>query len=143
MKGKTILSGIALLVINLNTICTLNITGAARAENAVSSAVNVNDDDYPVRKETRQTFQISPNGTIDISDIEGAVEVETNGGSAVEMIFVREAKTQVDYDCELISIENTRDSLVMRHQTKKEKQCKIIRARASEAFRSAFGESRL
>ncbi len=130
MNGKTILGGIALLVINLNTIGSTNITGASRTDNTViSGAIVQNKDDYTIRKETRQTFQISPNALIDVSGIEGGVEVETNGGSAVEMSFVREAKTQADYDCETINIQQSPDSLVIRHQTKKEKQCQIINAR--------------
>ncbi|MGC2235048.1 MAG: hypothetical protein WA584_02635 [Pyrinomonadaceae bacterium] len=130
MSVKMILSGIALLVIGLNTIGSTNVTGASGADKtAVSGAVIVNEDDYPVRKETRQTFQISPKGAIDVSGIEGAVEVETTSGGAVEMIFVREAMTQTDFDCDTINIQTSADSLVIRHQSKKEKQCRIIRAR--------------
>lgn len=125
-----ILSGIALLVSGLSTIGSTNVAGASRADKMeVSGAVIVNEDDYPVRKETRQTFQISPNGTIDVNGIEGAVEVETTSGGAVEMILVREAMTQTDYDCETVNIEQSQGNLFIQHQSKKEKQCKIIRAR--------------
>jgi len=129
MNGKTILSGIVVLVINLNILGCANVTSAFLTSDTFISAAAIEDDDYPVRKEIRQTFQLSPNGTVDVSGIEGAVEVETTNGSTVEIVFVREAPTQKDFDCETISVEQSADKLVISHLTKKEKQCRIIQAR--------------
>jgi hypothetical protein len=128
MSVKMILSGIALLVVSLNTTGSINVKGADKSA-AVSGAIVVNIGDYPVRKETREKFQLSPNASVEVSGIEGSVEIETTDGEASELIFVREAKTQADYDCETIDIQQTTERLVVKHLTRKGKPCLIVEAR--------------
>jgi hypothetical protein len=130
MTGKTILSGIAVLVINLNAIGCTNVTSAILTNDAfIPAAIIQGKQDYPVRKEIRQTFELSPNAVVEVSGIEGSVEVETTSGNTAEIVFIREAKTQTDFDCETINISQSSDKLVIRHNTTKEKQCQIIEAR--------------
>jgi hypothetical protein len=130
MNGKTILSGIFILAVSLNITGCANITSAFLTSNTfIADAILQDEQDYPVRKEIRQTFQLSPNGVVDVSGIEGSVEVETTDGNTVEISFVREARTQIDFDCESISVQQSADKIVIRHHTKKEKQCSVIQAR--------------
>ena len=130
MNGKTILSGIAVLVVILNIMGCANVSSAFLASDTlISAATKQNEEDYPVRKEVRQMLQLSPNSIVDVSGIEGSVEVETTNGSTAEIVFVREARTQTDFDCETISVEQSADKLVISHLTKKEKQCRVIQAR--------------
>lgn len=96
---------------------------------AASSTPNRNQSDLPIRGEISKTYQLQLNGNIDVSGIEGSVEVETTSANTVELHFVREAKTQADYDCETINIEDSPANLTVRHTTKKEPQCRVIQAR--------------
>lgn len=84
--------------------------------------------DYPVRGEIRQTYKLAPGANVEVSGIEGSVDVETTNGDTAEIHWVRQARTQNDYDCETIVVENSPKSLVVQHQTKKGSQCRTIQA---------------
>lgn len=131
MTGKTIFRSAAFLIIGLTILgCTNAASAFLVSEAFVPDAVKLKKkEDYPVRKEIRQIVRLSPNAAVDASGIEGAVEVETRDGDTAEISFVREAKTQADFDCETIGIEQSAEKLVIRHQTKNEKQCRVIQAR--------------
>ncbi|MGI8837827.1 MAG: hypothetical protein ACR2H4_14505 [Pyrinomonadaceae bacterium] len=82
--------------------------------------------DYPVRGEINRSFHLSPNAQIDVSGIEGAVKVETTNDNRAEIHFVRHARTQKDYDCETILVQDSPTSLTIKHQT--DRSCRVIRA---------------
>lgn len=82
---------------------------------------------YPVRGEINKTYQLSPDASVEISGVEGPVEVETTDGNVAEIHLVRMARTQKDYDCDKIDIQQTSGNLVLRHQ--QDRQCQIIHAR--------------
>ncbi len=88
--------------------------------------------DYSVRGEIRETFQLSPNATIEVTGIEGSVEVETTDDITAKIRFVRYARTQADYDCGTIVIQHSPTKLVVQHQTKTEKQCRVIQQAREE-----------
>lgn len=96
---------------------------------AISGSLTKDVQDYPVRGEIRETYQLSPNANIEVTGIEGSVEVETTDDNTAKIHFVRYARTQTDYDCETIVIQHTPTKLVVRHQTKAEKQCRVTQAR--------------
>lgn len=82
--------------------------------------------DYPVRGEINRSFHLTPNAQIDVSGIEGAVKVETTNDNRAEIHFVRHARTQKDYDCETILVQDSPTSLTIKHQT--DRSCRVIRA---------------
>lgn len=127
MIAKLTLITLALSVINLNG--NSSICDKAVPDIAISSEPTQNQGDYPVRGEIRQTYQLAPNANIEVTGIEGPVEVETTNGGTAEIHFVREARTQADYDCETIVVQHSPTSLVVQHQTRTGKPCEIIGAR--------------
>ena len=82
--------------------------------------------EYPVRGEINQSYQLSPNANVEVRGIEGAVKVETTNDNRAEIHFVRHARTQRDYDCETIVVEDSPTSLTVHHQTNP--ACRVIQA---------------
>ena len=81
---------------------------------------------YPVRNEINQSFELSPNAQIDVTGIEGSIKVETTAANHAEIHFVRHARTQRDHDCETIAIQHSANSLTIEHQT--DATCHVIQA---------------
>ena len=84
--------------------------------------------DLPVRGEVSQTYQLSPNADIEVTGIEGAVEVVTTDGGPTELHFTRMAQSQAEYDCEKLAIEHTPVRLSLRRQRREGGGCRVIRA---------------
>jgi hypothetical protein len=127
---KIILSALVVALLNL-----YGIEDSIGASNFVVSADTVSNQtaqsrqDYPVRGEIRQTYNLAPGANVEVSGIEGSVDVQTTSGETAEIYWVRQAKTQNDFDCETIVVENSSNSLIVRHETKKDKQCEVIQAK--------------
>jgi hypothetical protein len=124
------LSALVVSVLNLygieDLICASNF--AFSAAKSVSNKRAQTGQDNAVRGEIRKTYKLAPGANVEVSGIEGSVVVETTTGDTAELHWIRQARTQNDFDCETISIEHSPKSLVIEHQTKKDKQCKIIQA---------------
>jgi hypothetical protein len=130
MNTKVIVSAVFVLVMSLSVIGYAVERHASVFSSPVISGSLMNDDqDYPVRGEIRETYQLSPNANIEVTGIGGSVEVETTDDNTAKIHFVRYGRTQADYDCETIVIQHSPSKLVVQHQTKTEKQCRVIQAR--------------
>lgn len=128
MIEKLVLSALVLSVMNLNGMEGLRGKSNAAVPDNVNQPTQ-NQQDYPVRGEIRKTYQLAENASIEVTGIEGSVEVETTNGDTAEIHFVREARTQSDYDCETIVVQHSPTNLVVRHHTKTGEQCQVIQAR--------------
>ncbi len=80
------------------------------------------DDDsrFPEKDQFRQTYQLSAGAVVNVSGINGSVEIETTNGSAAEVYIVRSAKTKDDLQYRKIIIEPTATSLVIRGENDKD-----------------------
>ena len=129
---------IAKIMLNALVVSVMNLYGIGDlvcASNFVFSSAKVvfdqsaqTEQDNPVRGEIRQTYKLASRANVEVSGIEGSVSVETTNGDTAELHWVREARTQNDFDCETIVIEHSPKSLVVRHETKKDNRCKVIQA---------------
>ena len=120
---------VLVLAISLSAVTMAGVVRTSAA--AVSAGLTVaaapqTKQQYPVRGEINRSFQLSPNAQIDVSNIEGSVKVETTNDNRAEIHFVRHARTQRDYDCETILIQDSPNSLTIEHQT--DRSCRIIQA---------------
>src|SRR5688572_7825593 len=81
------------------------------------------DDDsrFPEKEEIRQTYQLSAGAVVNVSGINGSVEIETTSGSAAEVYIVRSAKTKDDLQYRKIIIEPSATSLVIRGENDKDR----------------------
>ncbi len=130
MKTKVIVSLVFVLVVSLSVINYAVEQQASVLSSPVISGSLMNDDrDYPVRGEIRETYQLSPNANIEVTGIEGSVEVETTDDNTAKIHFVRYGRTQTDYDCETIVVQHSPTKLVVQHRTNAGKQCSVIQAR--------------
>lgn len=130
MNTKIIVSAVFVLVMSLSVIGYAVERHASVFSSPVISGSLMNDaQDYPVRGEIRETYQLSPNANIEVTGIEGSVEVETTDDNTAKIHFVRYGRTQPDYDCETIVVQHSPTKLVIQHQTNAGKQCRIIQAR--------------
>ncbi len=87
--------------------------------------------DLPVREEINRKFQFARFGRVEVSGIAGGpVDIETTGGNTIEVHILRSAQTQAELDCYRTEVENTPDSLTIRHvQDGRSGVCRSIRAR--------------
>lgn len=85
--------------------------------------------DLPVREELNREFQFTRFGQVEVSGVAGDVSIETHTSNTVEVHVVRSAETQAELDCYQTVIENTEDSLKIRHQQQERGRCSSIRAR--------------
>ncbi|HEY9284931.1 MAG TPA: hypothetical protein VIP46_15850 [Pyrinomonadaceae bacterium] len=85
-------------------------------------------DASPVRGEVRQTYQLSPTAGVEVTGIEGPVEVETTDGGPAEVHFTRTAQSQTEYDCEKLVVEHTPERLSLRRRRGDGGGCRVIRA---------------
>ncbi|MFN2498663.1 MAG: hypothetical protein ABR557_06205 [Pyrinomonadaceae bacterium] len=105
---------------------TVKTSAASPSASFTAAAAPQTKQDYPVRGEINRSFHLSPNAQIDVNGIEGAVKVETTNDSRAEIHFVRHARTQKDYDCETILVQDSPTSLTIKHQT--DHSCRVIQA---------------
>jgi hypothetical protein len=106
--------------------CAAKTSGPAVSAGLISAASAQTKQQYPVRGEINKSYQLAPNAHIDVSAIEGAVKVETTNDNRAEIHFVRHARTQRDYDCETIVVQDSPTSLTIEHQT--DAACRLILA---------------
>jgi DUF4097 and DUF4098 domain-containing protein YvlB len=81
----------------------------------------------PVRGEINQTYQLSSGAHVEISGVEGPIEVETTDENSAQIHLVRMARTQADYDCDKVDIQHTPGNLVLTHQ--QNRRCGVTHAR--------------
>ncbi len=71
------------------------------------------------REEIRQTFRLAPDARVEVSGIQGSVEIETANIEVVEINIVRSAQSRKDLDEYKIGIENDSRSLIIRGETRR------------------------
>lgn len=113
--------------------------GAALMLGAGASAIGAQNygqtrgdaDQMRAREEIRQTYRISPQGTVRVRGIAGPVTVETtDGGDTAEVHVVRMAATERELQCYRTEISSSRARLSIEHvQRERERECRSIRSR--------------
>lgn len=91
--------------------------------------------DLPVREELNRKFQFTRFGHVEVSGVAGDVSIETHNGNSVDVYVARSAETQAELDCYRTVIENTPDSLTIRHEQPDKGRCTSIRARQRVVLR--------
>ncbi|MGQ0585809.1 MAG: hypothetical protein ACT4PK_01215 [Gammaproteobacteria bacterium] len=82
----------------------------------------------PVSKTTREQFDFSATGRVEVSQIGGSVRVRTAEGTAVAFEYERRAASQQDFDCETLEVERGPDEVRIRVVHKRERACRVVRA---------------
>ena len=72
------------------------------------------DRDFSERDEVNQTYELAAGARVEVSGINGAVDIETASGSTAEVHIVRSARSREDLNYHKIIIEHTANSLVVR-----------------------------
>src|SRR5690242_11638678 len=72
------------------------------------------DSDYPERDEINQTYQLAAGARVDVSGINGTVDIETASGNTAEVHIVRSAKTREALQYRKIIIQQSSTSLVIK-----------------------------
>jgi DUF4097 and DUF4098 domain-containing protein YvlB len=79
------------------------------------------DRDLAERDEIRQTLELSRGARVEVSGINGSVEIETTNGGAAEVHIVRSANDRADLEYHKIIVEHSPDSLVVRGEKDRER----------------------
>jgi hypothetical protein len=79
------------------------------------------DRDLPERDEINQTYELSPGARVQVSGINGAVDIETATGSTAEVHVIRSARTKEDLEFHKVIIEHTANNLVVRGEKDRER----------------------
>ena len=69
--------------------------------------------DLPEIEEIRQTYELAQGAKVEVSGINGPVDIETHYGDTAEIHIVRSARTREDLNYRRINISHTRDGLVV------------------------------
>lgn len=93
------------------------------------------DRDMAEREDINQSYVLNPGARVELSIIAGSVDVETFDGNAAEVHIVRMGATRADLECYKIAIENTPDSLIMKHQQTRTDECQNIKSRQRVTLR--------
>jgi hypothetical protein len=80
------------------------------------------DSEFTEKDEVRQSYQLTPGATVRVAGINGAVEVETTGGSTAEVHIVRSARSRADLEFRKVIVEHTGSSLVVRGENDQERR---------------------
>jgi hypothetical protein len=81
-----------------------------------------NWDNFQEKEEINQTYQLAPGAKVDVSGINGSVEIETSNSNAAEVHIIRSARTKEDLQYHKIIIEPSANSLVIRGENNKERE---------------------
>jgi hypothetical protein len=80
------------------------------------------DDDYAEKDEINQTYQLAAGAKVDVSGINGTVEIETTSGNTAVVHIVRSAKTQEDLQYRKVIIQQSSTSLVIKGEEEKDRE---------------------
>ncbi|HKP86788.1 MAG TPA: hypothetical protein VJZ26_11860 [Blastocatellia bacterium] len=89
------------------------------------------DRDFSERDEINQTYELTAGARVEVSGINGAVEIETASGSTAEVHIVRTARSREDLNYHKIIIEHTANSLVVRGEKERGYGDKNVRQRVT------------
>ena len=124
--GRMLVVLLAMCLSAITIASAVKTSAAALSASLTAAVAPQTKQNYPVRGEINRSFQLSPNAQIDVNGIEGAVKVETTNDNRAEIHFVRYARTQKDFDCETILVQDSPTSLTIKHQT--DRSCRVIQA---------------
>lgn len=79
------------------------------------------DSDYPEKDEIDQTYQLAAGAKVDVSGINGSVEIETASGNTAEVHIVRSAKTKEALQYRKIIIQQSSTSLVIKGEEERDR----------------------
>jgi DUF4097 and DUF4098 domain-containing protein YvlB len=80
------------------------------------------DRELPERDEIRQTYELTSGARVEVSGINGSVEIETSNVRSAEVHIVRSANDRADLEFHKIIIEHTPDKLVVRGEKDRERR---------------------
>jgi hypothetical protein len=80
------------------------------------------ESEFTEKDEVRQSYQLTPGAAVRVAGINGAVSVETTGGSTAEVHIVRSARNRADLEHRKVIIEHTGASLVVRGENESERR---------------------
>ena len=83
---------------------------------------NYGSDDLQEKEEINQTYQLAPGAKVDVSGINGSVEIETSNSNTAEVHIIRSARTKEDLQYHKITIEPSANSLVIRGENNKDRE---------------------
>ncbi len=78
-------------------------------------------DNLTEKEEIKQTYQLASGAQVDVSGINGTVDIETANGNTAEVHIIRSARTKEDLQYHKIIIEPSANKLVIRGENKKER----------------------
>lgn len=82
----------------------------------------------PVSKTTREQYDFSATGSVDVRQIGGSVQVKAGEGNRVELEYERHAASQQDFDCEALKVEQGTGELRIWVEHSKDRACRVVRA---------------
>jgi hypothetical protein len=79
------------------------------------------NDAFPESDEVRQSYQLAPGASVDVSSISGSVTIETSDTSMAEVHVVRTARSRADLAYRNVIIEQQASGLVVRGESDRER----------------------
>lgn len=101
----------------------------ADARKAQIEAQAQEDSELRVTRETVERYQLAPGATVQVSMINGPVEIETASGDSAELHFYRMAETQEHIGCCRLVADHTMTRLALYSSKEQTEACRDIRIR--------------
>src|SRR5260370_37571173 len=100
----------------LITLVALGIFTVAMAPKLSGARIQDNHfgDDLRERDEINQTYELSPGASVEVSGINGPVEIDTANSTTAQVHIIRSANTQEDLAHHRITVDHSTSSLVVR-----------------------------
>lgn len=122
MKKNAYLLGAAALGLSLFVTGGCHVNRRQRAEakqkelNATSS-----DQELTAKQEVRQSYKLAPGTKVDVSGINGLLQIETSETDTAEIHLVRSARNEADFNERTVVLEQKGNSLVVRIRNNRER----------------------
>ncbi|MBI1766193.1 MAG: DUF4097 family beta strand repeat protein [Acidobacteria bacterium] len=122
MKKTAYLLGAAALGLSLFVTGGCHVNRRERVE-AKQKELNATDSDqeYSAKQEVRQSYKLAAGTKVDVSGINGLLQIETADTDAAEIHIVRSARSEEDFKERTLVIEQKGDSLVVRMRNNRER----------------------
>lgn len=122
MKKTAYLLGAAALGLGLFVTGGCHVNRHQRAE-AKQKELNAADSDqeFTAKQEVRQSYKLAAGTKVDVSGINGLLQIETSDTDTAEIHIVRSARTEADFNERTVVVEQKGDSLIVRVRNNRER----------------------
>ncbi|PYP89955.1 MAG: hypothetical protein DMF61_01775 [Blastocatellia bacterium AA13] len=102
---------------------------AGHRDRTAHEEVSQDSQNLPEKDEINQTFQLAPGAKVEVSGINGPVDIQTSNTGTAEVNIVRSARTKDDLEYRKITVDQSNGGLVVRGEKEKDRNYRQVEVR--------------